>query len=199
MLKISGTNVLPCDLPHKVTMIKNRTPLVLVTCVAAENYDINHSTWIEVGIAQEMRENIEYILSKSPIPNAKLFRFSETDNFQGLRVKPDSTIEHVALLGKSVWNWGKAFVAFTEFYGNTDDEDVAKDFKRTYLGSYTTTEDFIKHKLNFEGFELQLEKNHLNWEHFNFEKIVLDWFYASKAPYVRMLGDKVHVFKREIK
>ena len=197
MLKPSKNQVLPCDLPHKVSML-GKTPLVLVSCVAAEKEGIDHSTWIEVRTnTQEMRQNIEYILSKSPVANAKQFKFRMSDNFEGLKINPNSSVEQVALLGKSVWTWKKAFVVFTEFYGNSEDEDVAKDFKRTYLGSYTKTEDFIQHKLALEGFELQLKKNHLTWEHFNFEKIVLDWFYASNAPYVRMLSDKVYVFKRE--
>ena len=63
------------------------TPKVYVACLAAYNNGILHGQWIEANQGKEgIQEEIQDMLSKSPIPGAEEWAIHDYEGFCGLRI-----------------------------------------------------------------------------------------------------------------
>ncbi|MEG4500640.1 hypothetical protein QUB05_26330 [Microcoleus sp. F10-C6] len=151
-------------------------------------------TWIDAINASEMQKNIDYIQT-SVEGCVKITLFQRFQSVEFL-MTPEMPIPFIAQVGKGIFKYGKPFCVYFSFYEHRQEPEILKNFQEDYRGCFDRTEDFVKEILTKEGFDLQLKRNNLSWQHLNFDEIIRDWFYSTNGIYRRMLDEKVYIFKR---
>jgi antirestriction protein len=179
------------NLPYPNDWIKD-VPRVYVSCLAAYNAGIYHGAWIEATDEDEMMENINYILSQSPIPNAEEWMFNDFMEFEGANVGEYTPVEEVVRIGQAIEKHGKAYVLYHGYHGN---DTTVKQFEEDYLGCYENEEDFVYQQLDDMGVIKRAEEIGLNPSYIDYSQIALDWFIESYLAF-RTAYNKCHVFLR---
>lgn len=101
---------------------------------------------------------------------------SNTDEEFCVRVlKLDLCSLDTELLAKGMYRYGKSFAVYVKNIAGAVKPETDKWFCREYRGDYSTAEECVREKLKKEGFDGQLDKLDLLWEHLDFEEILDHW------------------------
>ena len=106
-----------------------------------------------------------------------------------------STID-TALLAQNMEKYGKSFAVYVKHI-NGIGPNTEKWFKREYRGDYLTAEDCVKDKLAKDGFDRQLDKFNMRWEHLDFQAIVDHWCREDGTFCRYQVGDRFYLFEIE--
>jgi|SRR6478736_4091446 len=125
------------------------TPRIYVACLASYNGGRLHGEWIDADqSADEIREAIKQMLSRSPEPSAEEWAIHDHD-FQGITIKEFESIETMAELAKLLSEHGDAAVAA---YNHLSDlEEAQKALAEHYSGKWSNLADWAEDYLRETG------------------------------------------------
>jgi len=165
------------------------TPKVYVACLAAYNNGILHGAWIEANQGKEgIQEEIQDMLSKSPIPGAEEWAIHDYEGFCGLRLSEYEDIDHVAEMAAMLQEHGEAWAVYAEYEGI---EYATKErFEEAYQGEWESEEAFAEN-LADETMEIpQHLAGYIDYEKLARDLFINDYFSGSGSDH------KVYVFIR---
>ncbi len=119
------------------------TPRVYVACLASYNASIFHGKWIDATDADEIREEIQEMLSESKEPIAEEWAIHDYEGFGSLCLSEFEDIERVAELGQLIAEHGPAFAAHADNVGI--DHATEEGFQDAYCGEWDSEKAYGEH------------------------------------------------------
>lgn len=136
---------------------------VWVADLAAYNNGSLHGLWIDMTQdAEEIREQIAYLLSRSPEPGAEEYAFFDYSGFHGLQRElgeyPGIELTHE--IAVALDEHGEAMAEWLKCVGFKPDDvgDMIRQFDDHYLGKWDTVKDFVQHYLSESGLYEELDR-----------------------------------------
>jgi len=165
------------------------TPKIYVACLAAYNSGVLHGQWIEADqSAEAIRNEIEDILSTSPVLGAEEWAIHDYEGFEGLRLSESEDITRVAEIAGFIKKYGEAWALYAEHIGL--DYATQESFEEAYQGEWDSEEDFAE-DLASETMEIPKHLEfYIDYEKFARDLFINDFFSADGE------GCKVYVFRR---
>ncbi|WP_024547005.1 antirestriction protein ArdA [Picosynechococcus sp. NKBG15041c] len=172
------------------------TPRIYVACLAAYNNGFLHGTWIDADQdADDIWAEVREMLKQSPAWKlgdiCEEWAIHDYEGFGYIHLSEGEGFEKVSTLAKAITKHGPAFIAFYDYYGETDLEQ----FKDYYRGIYDDEEDFAYQMLDDLGSLDTWEKTGMLTCYIDFKAIARDWFisdyFAAPAP-----DHQIFVFSR---
>ena len=119
------------------------SPRIYVACLAAHNSGVLHGKWIEATQEPEdIHQEIQEMLSASPIDNAQEWAIHDHDNFHSLKVNGYESIEKVSEIALLIDEHEGAFAGFAE---NVGLEYATEDgFLDAFRGEYDSVETYAE-------------------------------------------------------
>jgi len=118
------------------------TPRIYVACLASYNAGILHGEWIDATDAETIREAIQEMLEKSPIPGAEEWAIHDFEGFGGIQLDEWEDIDRVAELGALIDERGKAFAAYANHVGV--DYATEESFQDAYCGEWDSEQAYAE-------------------------------------------------------
>ena len=122
------------------------TPRIYVACLAAYNRGRLHGEWIDADqSADDIRESIKQMLSRSPEPCAEEWAIHDHDNFQGIEIGEHTSIDDVAAIAELLREYESAgAIAYKHF---NDLDDARKALADQYYGEWSSLADWAENYL----------------------------------------------------
>jgi antirestriction protein len=116
---------------------------IYFACLAAYNNGYLHGSWIDATRgANHVREEIDRMLSASPIPGAEEYAIHDYEGFEGARIEEYSGIDEVCTLAEFIGEHGALGGKLLEHFG--DLESAREAIEDHYAGCYASVADFVQ-------------------------------------------------------
>lgn len=115
-------------------------PEIYVACLAAYNNGILHGEWIEVTDEESIHDEIQKILTASPIENAEEYAIHDYEGFGSLRLEEYESISTVCELAELMREHGEVILELYSYHG--DLEFAKKQLENNYYGEHKSELDF---------------------------------------------------------
>lgn len=180
-----------CRLPMPPLDWDEDRPAIYIACLAAYNRGHLHGAWINADRDEdEIREDIEYILSYSPEDDAEEWAIHDYSGFGGMRLSEYESLEDVSRIACAIAEHGDVFAAYCSYYGT---DATVEDFQNSYFGVWESEEDFVYEQLQEQGIIASVEEAGLLSCYIDLEKIARDWFMGDYIS-VEISYKEVYVF-----
>jgi antirestriction protein len=174
-------------------MCNDTTPRIYVACLAAYNNGKLHGIWIDCNQdADGIWKEINAMLSSSPESDAEEWAIHDYENWQGLLIGENESIECIAEIAELLQEHGKAFAVYCNYH-NSDAN--AKDSQDCYVEKYESEEEFAYGFWEELGIVEQLEKLGVYSFYIDWEAVARDLFINSYFS-VETGYKEVYVFSR---
>lgn len=174
-------------------MCEDRTPRIYVACLAAYNNGKLHGIWIDCNQdADEIWKAINTMLSCSPEPDAEEWAIHDYENWQGISIGENESIERIAEMAELLQEHGEAFALCCNHHNSDVD---AEEFQDCYVGRYESEEDFAYSIWDELGRVKQLEDWGILDIYIAWEAVARDLFIDSYFS-VETGYKEVYVFNR---
>ena len=126
------------------------TPRIYVACLAAYNGGRLHGEWIDADQgADEIREAIKGMLSRSPEPGAEEWAIHDHENFQGIQIGESTSVDNVAAIAELLRDHESAgAIAYNHF---SDLDEARKALAEQYYGEWSSLADWAEDHLEDTG------------------------------------------------
>ncbi len=163
------------------------TPRIYVACLAAYNSGFMHGEWIQVDKALEsVYEDIQSMLSKSPIDNPEEWAIHDFEGFGEYRMSEYEDIDTVVNLAEFIAKHGELSGALL---GNYSIEEAETLLEERYHGSYDNEVDFA-YAIFDDCYSNAIPENLMCYfDYVAFTRDLFLWDYFSVES-----GGKTHVF-----
>ena len=143
-------------------------PLVWIGCLAAYNSGRLYGEWVEIpDDAEDLKEEIKRVLSKSPEPMAEEWAFMDySDVPSTFGENPD--LEELCEYARLYNEHGEAITAFIEIYGV--DNLSEQSFEDSYRGCWDSWEEFADTEADEMLEQYSNEPNSFLTQYFDYEK-----------------------------
>ena len=118
------------------------TPRIYVACLASYNRGILYGKWIDATDADEIREEIQNMLSESQEPIAEEWAIHDSEFFSSLCLDKHEDIDQVAEIGALIEEHGAAFAAYADNMGI--DHATADGFQDAYCGEWDSEQAYAE-------------------------------------------------------
>jgi antirestriction protein len=124
--------------------ILGATPRIYVASLSDYANGNIHGRWIDANQdAEAIRAAIAAILAERKEPPAEKWAIHDSENFGGLRLDKNESVETVAKVASLLVEHGQRFAALVEHFGGLANLDEAKRCAESqYRGAYYTPEDY---------------------------------------------------------
>lgn len=118
-----------------LTLATKPSPRIYVACLAAYNSGRLHGEWIDADQeAEAIWAEIQTMLESSPEPDAEEWAIHGYENFGGLSIDENESIERVAQLAQLIAKHGYAYACYADHKGI--EYATAEGFLEDYCGEY---------------------------------------------------------------
>ncbi len=132
-------------------------PRIYVACLAGYNAGHLHGRWIDANQdADSIHEEIQEMLSASPISDAEEWAIHDHEGFCGVSVGEYEDIERIVELAQLIDEHGPAFAAYASHVG-IDHTDV-DGFQDAFCGHWDSEEAYAEHTVD-EGLWGEIPEN----------------------------------------
>lgn len=144
------------------------TPRIFIQCLAAYSEGKLHGDWFDVTCVDQLQEDIQKVLSTSPVKDAEEYFFADTECLPSVREY--SEVEHVIGVADLVLAHGEEVAsAGLDWYSDPDD---AHDFIQScYRGEWDSFVDYAKDLVDQNYLE---ELSEFARDYFDYEKFAAD-------------------------
>jgi antirestriction protein len=118
------------------------TPRLYVACLASYNAGILHGEWIDATDADEIREAIQTMLSKSREPMAEEWAIHDYEGFGPIQLSESEDIDRVGELAEMIEEHGPAFAAYADHMGI--DHATAESFQDAFCGEWDSEQAYAE-------------------------------------------------------
>jgi antirestriction protein len=118
------------------------TPRLYVACLASYNAGILHGEWIDATDADEIREAIQTMLSKSREPMAEEWAIHDYEGFGPIRLSESEDIDRVGELAAMIEEHGPAFAAYADHMGI--DHATEESFQDAFCGQWDSEQAYAE-------------------------------------------------------
>jgi len=119
------------------------SPRIYVACLAAYNAGHLHGQWIDADqSADDIREAISEMLSRSPARGAEEWAIHDHDEFQGISIKEFESIDTVAALAALLTEHQSAAVAAYNHFA--DLEEAKSALAENYCGAWSSLKEWAE-------------------------------------------------------
>jgi len=168
-------------------------PAIYVACLSAYNNGRLHGAWINADRDEdEIREDIDFILSYSPEDNAEEWAIHDHQGFQGVSIGEYEDLEKLSEIAQAIAQHGRAFAIFCQHHG---DEATVDKFLDRYRGCHASEEDFVEQQWEEDGTLSRLKEIGINPSYINWEQLARDWFIDDFFSAEESFGE-IYVFSR---
>lgn len=131
-------------------------PAIYVMCLEDWRVDREHAEWISaVQEAEDIQEDIQRLLERSVVPDAREWAIHDEVGFHGLAVG-DLSFAGLSVIGRGIAEHGEPFARWIG--ANQTEYDSAASFNAAYHGTFESLEDFaVKHLGRRPGIPLPSE------------------------------------------
>lgn len=157
------------------TVLNERAPQVWIGCLSAYNSGRLHGEWVDIPEdAEELREEIQRVLKKSPDPTAEEWAFMDySDVPTGFGENPN--LEELCEYARLYNEHGEAITAFIEIYGV--DNLSEQSFDDCYRGCWDSWDDFANEDADQMLEAYSNESNSFLTRYFDYESYSRDLSY----------------------
>ncbi len=167
-------------------------PRIYVACLAAYNNGILHGAWIDADQdTEEIWEQINAMLTASPIPGAEEWAIHDYEGFWGLHLSESEDIAHVHELAEAIEEHGEAFALYADLVG--ENYATPESFQDSYHGEWNSEEDFAYDWWEQAGYLEQIPEELRVY--IDFERVAHDLFIDGFMS-ARDSSHNLHVFSR---
>jgi len=132
-------------------------PQIWVASLADYNAGRLYGRWLDAAQdVAELEEAITVMLAASPTPGAEEWSIFDSEDFGGLRIAEQESLETVSLMGRGLIEHGAAFAAWADIAGR-DAETLAR-FEEGYLGRWDSLTAYAEQLFDDMGYEQELAK-----------------------------------------
>jgi antirestriction protein len=171
---------------------KKDTPRIYVASLSDYNAGRLHGRWIDATDADDIREEIQAMLAKSPDPYAEEWAIHDYENFAGVSLGEYEDLDLVAEAAQLLEEHGELAGHVIGHFGGLTELDEAKTaLTENYAGSADSLEDWAAELLDGTG-ELESLPEHLRG-YFDYEAYARDIELSGDIFTVEVDGT-VHVF-----
>jgi antirestriction protein len=167
------------------------TPRVYVACLAAYNNGFLHGEWIDINRdSSEIWEDIERIISTSPVEDAEEWAIHDTD-LMGVNFEFSSS-DSLSDLGYALAEHGQPLAEYIKHYGFNDES--VENFQESYLGEFDSLVDYIAELYDDCGITEAVEKAGLKSYYIDWEAIARDAECGGEYLTVGSDSHQVYIF-----
>jgi antirestriction protein len=150
-------------------------PRLYIACLAEYNCGVLYGRWIDAsGDADEMREKISDILKASPCPNSEEWAIHDFEDFAGVSIGENPSLEKLAELVANLEEHGEAFALYVK---NGAEWDDVSGFEDAYCGVYKDEEDYA-YELVSDCYDLEEKMGNLS-SYFDYASFARDLFISD--------------------
>ena len=169
-------------------------PRIYVASLSDYNSGRLHGAWIDADQdVDDIHEEIKAMLAESKEPIAEEWAIHDHDEFAGVNIGENESIETVSAVGKGIAEHGEGFACFVSWRGlNHLGDDPITAFQDCYQGCWKDTEDFA-----YDQYENGLwgACSEALVPYIDFEKMARDLFMGD---YWSAEGDEgIHIFTNQ--
>lgn len=175
-----------CRLPMPEFDYDSSEPMIWVDCLAAYNQGRLFGAWMSASRdVDEILEDIQIMLSYSPVDDAGEWQINDADNFGDISVEKESleTISQLALILVDLddENEKEAFCGFykTKSCSCDDPQETFDKFRDSYRDVFRSEESYAYHNWSEQGLIKEAEKIGIPEYYLDFEAIARDLFLSS--------------------
>tara|TARA_R110000782_G_scaffold269747_1_gene368452 strand:- start:26 stop:514 length:489 start_codon:yes stop_codon:yes gene_type:complete len=122
---------------------------IYIACLAAYNNGILHGEWIDITDVDQVQDEINSMLEKSPIPNAEEWAIHDSD-FDGVNIGEYESIEYLCEINDLIEEHGQLFIEVLNNFGGSTSEAI-NCITNNYIGCYESLADYAYEITENEG------------------------------------------------
>jgi antirestriction protein len=169
-------------------MFNSEKPQIYVACLAAYNNGYLYGNWVDATEEPEIiHQEIQKMLSKSPIKNSDEWAIHAVEGFGSLRIDENEEIDKVHEIATFISEHGKLGAELIAYFYNL--ENAKEALENNYHGEYSRKLDFAIQL--FDDIYLDSIPDHLayyiDYEAFSYDIFINDYFALE-------VDGNVHVF-----
>jgi len=167
--------------------MNNFEPRIYVACLSSYNNGILYGKWLSADqSAEAIREEINIMLKASLMSGAEEFSIHDYDDFGGLSLSENESIDTIVAIAVFIKEHGDAGVGLLEYHGN--DLESAKQGMEEYCGAYSSEVDFARGLME-DCYEIpDYLVHYIDYEAFARDLFINDYFSVER-------GGQMHVFR----
>ncbi len=173
-------------------LLDEATPQIFVVCLEAYMRNLFHGRWITATQrVEEIFDEIQLMLSDSPVENSKTWLIYNFRNFSNLKVKKGESIVDVQTKAQFILEYGQLGVELVTYYG---DIDSARDaIQNHYHGEYESELEFATQLFDecYMAAIPRVVQNYIDYSAFKREIFNKEFFMLT-------VDDKKHIFSKII-
>lgn len=175
-------------------MNAQETPKIFVLCLRSYNNGFYHGEWINANAdADDIFEDIESMLKRSPSINAGDWLIAEYKGFYGVHINEHENLETVSELAQAIAQHGEDGEAVALYFSRNQ---TIANYEESYVGKYDSESEYVYELLEDNGAIAACKSAGIDSYYINFESIAEDWeingdFYSIKSRQEQ----KVYIFR----
>jgi antirestriction protein len=145
---------------------KHDAPRIYVADLAAYNAGRLHGEWIDATQdPDQIHEEIQAMLKKSPEPDAEEWAIHDFENFGGLQLSESEDMDKVSQVAKLIEEHGPLFAEVVSHFGGTQYlDDAVEAMEENYQGGYDDLADWAEQFAKDTGASMENYENYIDWE-----------------------------------
>ena len=145
---------------------KHDAPRIYVADLAAYNAGRLHGEWIDATQdPDQIHEEIQAMLKKSPEPDAEEWAIHDFENFGGLQLSESEDMDKVSQVAKLIEEHGPLFAEVVSHFGGTQYlDDAVEAMEENYQGEYDDLSDWAEQFAKDTGASMENYENYIDWE-----------------------------------
>lgn len=161
---------------------------IYVACLAAYNNGMLHGVWIDAAVELDVIQNqINDMLSSSPIENAEEYAIHDFEGFEGYRLSEYEGIQAVHQISCFINEHGKIAAELLSYFSSIKEAQEAID--ESFAGCYNSVADFAA-ELTEQSTEIPESLAY----YIDYEKMGRDLEYSGDIFTIEAAYREVHVF-----
>lgn len=154
-------------------------PKIWIGSLAAYNIGRLHGVWVDAyQSVDDLRDVIRWILLTSPIPDDEEYAIFDYDEFGGLRIGEQESLEDISCVANGIAEHGEAFAAWVDCLGMSRLSDAGQTFQDAYRGRWESMEAYVEDYLS-DGDAYRFMEAVPTWLqgyiHVDVERLARDW------------------------
>lgn len=120
-------------------------PQIYVACLAAYNNGKLHGEWIDAAQdPEDILEEIQEMLSKSPEPDAEEWAIHDYDDFDEISIGEHESLETISIIASALEEYGEPMAYYIANLADYIDDELIDNFEEAYHGEWNSEEDYAR-------------------------------------------------------